>query len=196
MKKGIVFIACFIIVILGVITGIRLYNKTNKEVEKNNYFNGTSTEVVTIEDRTSIANTISTMSTTEKTTSKTLIIFKTYYAKCNHYINEYKDIDASCVNLTEEEFEEKYKTWKLTGFSPEEVILEKQEDTYCNQHYLLKLNDDTIVIYLIDEFGNEKEYERTDITSEYLTTEDVLNLKSGIKVYGKENLISTMEDFE
>ena len=81
MKKGIVFIACFIIVILGVITGIRLYNKTNKEVEKNNYFNGTSTEVVTMEDRTSIANTISTMSTTEKTTSKTLIIFKTYYAK-------------------------------------------------------------------------------------------------------------------
>lgn len=196
MKKGIVFIACFIIVILGVITGIRLYNKTNKEVEKNNYFNGTSTEVVTMEDRTSIANTISTMSTTEKTTSKTLIIFKTYYAKCNHYINEYKDIDASCVNLTEEEFEEKYKTWKLTGFSPEEVILEKQEDKYCNQHYLLKLNDDTLTIYLIDEYGNEKEYEKTDITSKYLTTEDILNLQSGIKVYGKENLISTIEDFE
>ena len=196
MKKGIVFIACFIIVILGVITGIRLYNKTNKEVEKNNYFNGTSTEVVTIEDRTSIANTISTMSTTEKTTSKTLIIFKTYYAKCNHYINEYKDIDASCVNLTEEEFEEKYKTWKLTGFSPEEVILEKQEDKYCNQHYLLKLNGDTLTIYLIDEYGNEKEYEKTDITSKYLTTEDILNLQSGIKVYGKENLISTIEDFE
>ncbi len=196
MKKGIVFIACFIIVILGVITGIRLYNKTNKEVEKNNYFNGTSTEVVTIEDRTSIANTISTMSTTEKTTSKTLIIFKTYYAKCNHYINEYKDIDASCVNLTEEEFEEKYKTWKLTGFSPEEVILEKQEDKYCNQHYLLKLNGDTLTIYLIDEYGNEKEYEKTDITSKYLTTEDILNLQSGIKVYGKESLISTIEDFE
>ena len=41
-----------------------------------------------------------------------------------------------------------------------------------------------------------EKYEQTGITTEYLTNEDILKLTTGIEVYGKENLSSTMEDYE
>ena len=44
--------------------------------------------------------------------------------------------------------------------------------------------------------GNETEYLQTEITTEYLTNEDILKLTTGIEVYGKEKLTSTIEDYE
>lgn len=196
MNKNIIILLCVMIVIVGIISGIYLYHRTNNDIDKNNHFNTQAKEVVTIENKTEISDALPTSVTEEKTTSNTLIIYKTYYAKCNHYINEYKDIDASYVNLTESEFAEKNKSWKLVSFSPSEITLEKQEDKYCNQHYILRLHNGFLTIYIIDENGNEKEYEITEITNEYLTTEDILKLEKGITIYGKENLISTLEDFE
>lgn len=195
-RKIITLLVAIIIILLGIVSGIYLYNKSNSDIDRNNNFNSEAREVITIENETEIAQSMLVSSTEEKTTSNTLIIYKTYYAKCNHYINEYKDIDAAYINLTKEEFAEKNKAWKITNFSPSEIILEKQEDEYCNQHYLLKINNGVLTIYLIDEKEEKTEYEITDITTEYLTTEDILKLEKGIIIYGKENLISTIEDYE
>ena len=60
----------------------------------------------------------------------------------------------------------------------------------------IKLENNAIVIYSIDEYGVESEYEHTGITTEYLTDEDILKLTSGIYIYGKENLTNTIEDYE
>ena len=132
----------------------------------------------------------------ERTTPNTLIIYKTYYTKCKHYIKRYEDIDVSLVNLTEKEFKEKTRGWNIEKFSSEEVELSKEEEAFCNEHYKLKLENNVIVIYKIDEVGVETEYEQTGITTEYLTKEDILKLTTGIEVYGKENLSNTMEDYE
>jgi len=132
----------------------------------------------------------------EKTTPNTLIIYKTYYTKCKHYIQRYEDIDASLVNLTEKEFKEKCRMWKIDKFSVEEIELSKEEESFCNEHYKLKLEKNAIVIYNVDENGIETEYEHTGITTEYLTEEDILKLNTGIIIYGKENLTSTIEDYE
>lgn len=56
--------------------------------------------------------------------------------------------------------------------------------------------DDNIIVFTIDENNYEKEYQKTEITSEYLTDEDIVKLKEGILVYGKENLSSVLEDYE
>ena len=74
--------------------------------------------------------------------------------------------------------------------------MSREEELFCNQHYKLKLEDNVIVIYNVDENGIETEYEQTGITSEYLTEEDILKLKTGIYIYGKENLTSAIEDYE
>ena len=53
-----------------------------------------------------------------------------------------------------------------------------------------------IVIYKLLEDGTEKEYEVTDISTEYITDTDKINMKNGIKVNGKQELNQLIEDFE
>ena len=193
-KKVLLFIGIIIIVAIGITVGINLYSN-NKDIGQQNTINN-KIENENNNEIYNISNTIATSNKEEKTTPNTLMIYKTYYTKCNHYINEYKDIDSSDVNLTEDEIQNKNREWTINEFSSEQVIFEKESEEFCNQHYKLKLIDNRIVIFNISEDGEEKEYKRTEISSEYLTQEDLLRLKEGITVYGKENLTSVLEDYE
>lgn len=193
-KKVLLFIGIIIIVAIGITVGINLYSN-NKDIGQQNTINN-KIENENNNEIYNISNTITTSNKEEKTTPNTLMIYKTYYTKCNHYINEYKDIDISDVNLTEDEIQNKNREWTINEFSSEQVIFEKESEEFCNQHYKLKLIDNRIVIFNISEDGEEKEYKRTEISSEYLTQEDLLRLKEGITVYGKENLTSVLEDYE
>lgn len=192
-RKVFVGICILIIIALGIAAGLYLYdmNNINQKAINNNV-----TQVNNEENDIEMMNTLEIANQGEKTTPNTLITYKTYYTKCNHYINEYKDIDISSVNLNEEEIKEKNKDWRIKEFSPEQIVLEKEVEEFCNQHYKLKLLDDNIIVFTIDENNYEKEYQKTEITSEYLTDEDVVKLKEGILVYGKENLSSVLEDYE
>lgn len=193
MKKSIIIIVCItIIVLVGIFIGIKLTDKS--QVNKNN--EAEDLYLPDVYENNIIVQTIEIASEEEKTTPNTLIIYKTYYTKCKHYIKKYEMIDVSKVNLTEEEFKEKYKNWKLDKFSSEEIELSKEEEKFCGQHYKIKLEDDIVVIYRVDEDEKEIEYQRTDITTKYLTNEDILKLSTGIIVYGKENLTATIEDYE
>lgn len=194
MKNKIIFVICiFFIIVLGVLAGNYLY-KYNTSVEKISSTNNLQENI--IENKIRISDTIQTSTSKVKTTPNTLMIFKTYYTKCKHYINSYEDIDASAVNLTQEEIKEKYKGWKIEQFSEEQILLEREEEEYCNEHYKLKLEDGKVYIYIIDSNNNVTKWKDTEITSEFLTEEDILRLKEGITVYGKENLSSVLEDYE
>lgn len=194
MGKKIYIVICILIIIgLGIGIGIYIYdiNNINEENINNNMM-----QVNTEENDIEITNTLEIVNQEEKTTPNTLIVYTTYYTKCSHYINDYQTIDISDVNLSEVDLKEKYSDWKITSFSSEQVNFEKEVEDFCNQHFKLKMVDDHIVIYQIDEENKEVEYEITEITSEYLTQEDILKLQNGITVYGKENLSSVLEDYE
>ena len=66
----------------------------------------------------------------------------------------------------------------------------------CNEHYILKLKDGVIAIYEEKEDESEVLKEMTGISTEYLTENDKMELEKGIKVYGKEELNSMIEDYE
>lgn len=189
-RKWLWIIGIFIIIASGILVDVYLHNNKATNTNNTNLSADMADEGVEAIDVLEITN------QKKKTTPNTLIIYKTYYTKCNHYINEYKDIDISAVNLDENEIRERNKEWRLKEFTPEQIILEREEEKFCNQHYKLKLVDTNIVIFIIDENGNETEYEKTEIASEYLTQEDILRLNDGIIVYGKENLTSVLEDYE
>lgn len=194
MKNKIIFVICiFFIIVLGVLAGNYLY-KYNTFGEKSSSTNNLQENI--IENKIRISDTIQTSTSKVKTTPNTLMIFKTYYTKCKHYINSYEDIDASAVNLTQEDIKEKYRGWKIEQFSEEQILLEREEEEYCNEHYKLKLEDGKVYIYIIDSNNNVTKWKDTEITSEFLTEEDILKLKEGIIVYGKENLSSVLEDYE
>ena len=182
------------IILLGIAFGYIMYDSNATIVEENMMINNQN--ILAIEENQEIEDNIKTSVEEEKSTPNTLIVYKTYYTKCKHYIQTYEDIDASLVNLTEKEFKEKNKEWRIDKYSQQEIELSKEVESFCGEHYRLRLKDNAIVIYKIDETGVEREYEKTDITTEYLTTEDILKLTPGIEVYGKENLTSTIEDYE
>lgn len=193
MKKTIIIlISIFFIVAIGVYFGIVIFD-TNKSNKYNNVFDD---NMIVKENNIEISSLEASITEEEKTTPNTLIIYKTYYTECNHYVKEYKKIDASLVNCTEKEIKEKCRNWDIDKFSSEEIEMSKEKEDFCGEHYKIKLENSAIVIYSIDKNGVETEYEHTGITTEYLTEEDILKLTQGIYVYGKENLTSTIEDYE
>jgi len=134
-------------------------------------------------------------SSEERITPNSLMILKRYYTECEHTINEYIDIPTDLINLTEIELKEKYPTWEVIGFSSGEVTLYKEIEDTCKEHYILKEKNGKINIYVETDEG-EKLYEETDISVEYLTETDLIKIKDGLQVYGKEELNKVLEDFE
>lgn len=191
MKKIGIILGAIVIIVFGVFIGFKI--SEGGEQEYNTAFDN---NMILPQKNIEISSLEVSNIEKEKTTPNTLIIYRTYYTKCKHYIQEYNEIDASLVNLSEEELKEKCRDWNIEKFSKEEIEMSKKEENYCGEHYRLKLENNAIVIYNVDENGLEQEYEQTGITSEYLTQEDILKLTSGIYVYGKENLTSTIEDYE
>lgn len=194
LKRKIWVVICtIIIIILGISAGMLLYEMTDNQNENNNNI----TEIIEEENNNIvITNTIEIVNQEEKTTPNTLIVYRTYYTKCNHYINKYEDIDISAVNLNKEEIQERYRAWNVEEFSKEQIILEKEKEEFCNEHFKLKITDDKICIYKLDENNNETLWKQTEITSEFLTEEDVIRLENEIEVYGRENLTAILEDYE
>jgi len=191
-KKIAITISIILIIFLGIMFGFIMYD--NEPIVNENIMMYNE-KVLAIENNQEISA-VQTSVEEKRTTPNTLIIYKTYYTVCKHYIQRYEDIDISLVNLTEREFKEKNRGWSIENFSKEEIELSKEEEAFCDEHYKLKLENNIIVIYKIDEEGVETEFEQTGITTEYLTNEDIFKLTTGIVVYGKENLTSTMEDYE
>ena len=140
------------------------------------------------------ATTVSTAE--EKIATNSQLILKKYYAKCEHTINEYVEMPEELVNMTEEEVKLQYPDWEVIGFEPNKVTLYKEFDDVCGEHFKLRVEEGKVVIYLVNQDGTESLYEKTDISSEYLTETDLINMQDGLEIFGKEELNKIIEDFE
>lgn len=144
-----------------------------------------------------IENTVVQANAEEKKVSpNAALIIKKYYPECGHTTKDYAEIPQELVNLNEKEVAQYYKDWELKGFSNNEIVLYKEMSGICNEHYILKAEDGVIVIYTVDKDNKETLKERMQISTEYLTEEDLEKLVEGIKIFGKEDLNATIEDFE
>lgn len=141
-------------------------------------------------------NTTVVSSAEEKVSANAELILKKYYTKCDHTINEYVELPQELVNLTKEQVQEKYKDWQVIGFEKGKVTLYKEFDDVCGEHFKLKIENGKIVVYTVNNDGTETLYEKTNISSEYLTETDLLNMQDGLEIYGKEELNQVIEDFE
>ena len=137
-----------------------------------------------------------TNSTEEKISANAMLILKKYYKQCEHTINEYVEIPVELVNMTEKEVQAEYPEWELIGFTSNEVILYKEFDERCKEHFILKIENGKIVVYKILETGELELYAKTEIGTEYLTETDLINMQNGLEIYGKEQLNKILEDFE
>lgn len=148
------------------------------------------------EENTIQTEVLSTAVDEEKITPNTTFMLKKHYTDCGHTIIDKAEIPEELVNLNEEELKEKYPKWEIEKFSKEEVVLLKELDSFCGEHYLVTEEDGNVLIYMIDEKGSKSLVERTDIAFDYLPESDKTILKNGIYVYGNEELNKIREDFE
>lgn len=124
------------------------------------------------------------------------LIIKKYYKECGHTAEEIKTVTNDMVNKNKEEMEKLYPDYNIEKFLNNEIILKKEEEGQCNEHYIIKDENSNIIIYRVLNDGAEEVYQNTGISTEYLPETDRINLRSGVKVFGIENLNSIIEDFE
>lgn len=132
----------------------------------------------------------------EKISPNCLITLKKFYKSCRHSLNEYTTVSQELVNKTQSELQEVYKDWKIEKYSSTEIVLYKEYEGECGEHYILRENDGRIAIYKRDENNKEILFEQTEIATDYLTEADKIEIKNGIRVNGKESLNQLIEDFE
>lgn len=191
-------------IILAICAGVATYfivkqNKKSEIIpETNTYISEKIEDECTEEykEEQGQENTTVVSSAEEKVSANAELILKKYYTKCDHTINEYVELPQELVNLTKEQVQEKYKDWQVIGFEKGKVTLYKEFDDVCGEHFKLKIENGKIVVYTVNNDGTETLYEKTNISSEYLTETDLLNMQDGLEIYGKEELNQVIEDFE
>jgi hypothetical protein len=177
---------------------ILFFNKeeiSNETTEDNTYISERIEDECTEEYiKTRDLTTVS--ATEEKLASNAILILKKYYRKCEHTINEYVELPQELVNMTEEEVQAQYLDWEVIGFEKGKLTLYKEFDDVCQEHFKLRLEGGNVVVYIVNSDGKESLYEKTGISSEYLTETDLINMQDGLEIYGKEELNQIIEDFE
>lgn len=202
MNRIIITLICILVVIGAMITAVMFTTNKNQqeapqtiiteEIADENILDDCTDEYEEIEEN----NMLQANSEEEKVSPNCSIIQKVYYKNCGHTTSQYLEVPTELVNLTEKEVEEKYPDCKIESFTSNEIILYKEADSECGEHYLIKDNEGQLTVYQILEDGTEKEIEVTGVTTEYLPETDKINMKDGIRVNGKKELNQLIEDFE
>lgn len=202
MKKIWMIIPIILVILIGIVVGRLIYNNNEKLANKNNIIQNEiniASEKVTddcIEEYQEVQEEVVANSQEEKISPNCLLILKKYYDECNHTINEYVDVPQDLVNGTEEDLKKEYPYWQIEKYSSNEIILYKEFNSNCGQHFVLREDDGKITVYKINENNEEEIYEKTEISVEYLSETDKGKISEGIKVNGIEELNQLLEDFE
>ena len=202
-NKIITILVVILVILLAMIAGVYIYKSQN-----NVSIGGTNSEnnldlsdkvtdecVEEWEEMQNNLNSINVNTSDEKLSPNCSFIFKRHYLVCDHTTNEYVNIPEKMVNATYDVLQKNYEDWNIEKFSSNEVILSKDFEGECGEHYILRNVDSNIVVFKIKN-GIEEEYEKTDIAVDYLTETDKISFENGLKIYGKENLSQILEDFE
>jgi hypothetical protein len=139
---------------------------------------------------------IQTDSEEEKVSPNSEFALKNFYTECGHFKFEYAALPNEIVNLTKTELEQYYDDWEVDEFSNKRVVLVKEINSLCNEHFILKLGKEFIEIYHLKPDGSLELYQTTDISKEYLTKNDIKTLSNGYYIFGEGKLNSALEDFE
>ena len=134
--------------------------------------------------------------TETKVSPNAKLVIKKYYNECGHTTEEVREVTNDMVNKTQKEVEELYPDYKIERFDNNKIVLLKEEEGQSDEHYIVKDENSNIVIYKLLADGTEEIYQNTGISTEYLPETDKISLRDGIKIFGRENLNSLIEDFE
>lgn len=193
----IIIASVLLVIIIATITYIiSSQNRAEENVPESNTYISEIIEDECTEEYINEQNITSVSSTEEKVAANAILILKKYYTQCDHTINEYVELPQELVNMTKEEVQAQYPDWEVIGFEQGKITLYKEFEDVCGEHFKLRVEDGKVVVYIVNNDGSENLYEKTNISSEYLTETDLINMQDGLEIYGKEELNQIIEDFE
>lgn len=202
MKKSIIISSIIVLFILGIVIGAILINnfsdqkKTETEIAEQNQeeiYDECTDEYEEMQQSNTLIE--ETSSEGEKISPNCSIIFRRHYNDCGHTIEQYASVPTELVNKTEEDLQEQYQGWTIEEFSRNQIILYREFDSECGEHYILREKDGKVVVYL--KTGDTEELvEETDIATEFLTETDRIELQNGIEANGRVELNQLIEDYE
>ena len=202
VKKFFIVLAGLSVVVCAIYAGSKMYEKNNHSSEQAKMdslaeiIEDDCTEQWNELNRLEQDNIQANSQESVRLSPKCSVIYETKYEKCGHVSRQYKNITQDLVNKTERDINGLYPDWAVKEFDSNELVLLKSESGECGEHYILRDVDGKVVVNLLNENGEEKEFEKTDISIEYLTDTDKIDIEKGLKVYGKENLSQIIEDYE
>lgn len=194
-KAWIIGILVAILLLIGIIAGIWVYQKDNAQ-DSNIISNTQLAKEEEQKNREVKENSLSTSATQEKVSPNCMLLEKQYFKGCDHIIKTAKDIPEKCINYSKEQFEKAYQDWKIEEFSSNHITVYQEKNGFCNEHYVIRENDGVLSIYNKNENGEESLVENTQIQTMYLPEEDLKRLEQGIEAVGNTQLHSILEDFE
>ena len=201
MKKSIIISAIIVLFILGTVIGVIFINKFSGEKKETEIAEQNQEEIYdecTEEYEQMVqSNTLveETSSEGEKISPNCSIIFRRHYNDCGHTLEQYSSVPTELVNKTEEDLQEQYEGWTIEEFSRNQIVLYREFDSECGEHYVLREKDGKVVVYL--KTGDTEELvEETDIATEFLTETDRIELQNGIEANGRVELNQIIEDYE
>lgn len=196
-KTKIIIESVLLVIIIATITYIiSSQSKDGENVPETNTYISEVIEDECTEEYINEQNTTAVSSNEEKVAANAILILKKYYKQCDHTINEYVELPQELVNMTKEAVQAHYPDWEVIGFEQGKITLYKEFDEVCGEHFKLRVEEGKVVVYIVNNDGTESLYEKTNISSEYLTETDLINMQDGLEIYGKEELNQIIEDFE
>lgn len=139
---------------------------------------------------------VETSSTNTNISPNAVVIQKRYYKGCDHLIRETVEIPEELINQDENSLKEYYSDWKVEQYSPTELVIYKEFKGICNEHYVIKEHNGVLGIFVENDEKVQEWQEDTEIEVQYLPEEDIEEFKVGVRVVGKMNLITFLEDYE
>lgn len=128
------------------------------------------------------------------------IVYVDIYSDCDHASenrsNEY-GVDFDKIKERElEKIQRDNSGYKLIKAEDGMLMFEKEHDCKCENHYMLKLENDIVVIFRYTEKGEYEIYQETDIQKDILRPDLIYRLEEGIEAETVEELYMFLEELE
>ena len=132
---------------------------------------------------------------TEKISSSTKMVYE-YVYKGDNITEIVEDVPPYfLIDLTRTDLENNFKDWQIKSFSNTEVVLQKAIEGESTQHYIIGEYDGFIAVFYEKEINGTNLKDITDIPLESLSEEEQQQIKNGIKITGKAELIKFLENY-
>lgn len=121
------------------------------------------------------------------------MIYVTFYTGCGHEVRHEEPLDARFSGFTRQQLEKEINDWKIESFAPDEVVLRKQVDGVCDDHYYIGLDSGYVTLFRGIPGVRSDIMEKTDILADTLREEDRVMLENGLIIKSREEFLQIRE---